>query len=245
MHLLGAHQPRDLERQRSRVGAIVEQPGFYPGLSVQKNLECCRIQKGVPGRDVVVRLLESVDLAYAKDRCAKDLSMGMKQRLGLAMALMGEPEVLIMDEPSSGLDPSGIVEMRTLLQKLNREKGITIVLSSHHLAELEQLATVYAFLSRGHLLEQVSADRLRDRCADCIDIAVTDAALYTALLEKNLHHERYQVLPDNAVRIIDPQLGIEAYSGLAAEAGMGISRLERRRMSLEQYYLDMKERGAA
>lgn len=245
MRLFGACSQRDLERQRARVGAIIEQPGFYPALNVERNLEYCRIQKGVPGKGAVTKLLEEVGLAHAKDRACRDLSMGMKQRLGLAMALIGEPEALILDEPTSGLDPSGIVEMRALLQRLNRERGITVVVSSHHLAELEQLATVYAFLSRGRVLEQVSATALRERCTDNVDIAVSDPARYTALLERELACERYQVLPDGTVRIMDPQLGIEAYSALASAHGMGVTKLERRTMSLEQYYLDMKEKGAA
>ena len=245
LRLFGSHAPRDLERQRARVGAIIEQPGFYPALSVEKNLECCRIQKGVPGKDRVARVLDVVGLTYAKGFRCRELSMGMKQRLGLAMALMGEPEVLILDEPTSGLDPSGIVEMRTFLQQLNREKGITIVVSSHHLAELEQLATVYAFLSRGRLVEQVSARTLQTRCADCIDIGVSDPARYTVLLERELRHERYQVLPDGTVRIFDPQASVEAYSALASAQGLGVCKLERRKMSLEQYYLEMKKKGAA
>lgn len=245
LRLFGAHLLRDLERQRARTGAVIESPGFYPGLSVEQNLECCRIQKGVPGRDAVGRLLEEVGLGWARGRACKDLSMGMKQRLGLAMALIGEPELLILDEPTSGLDPSGIVEMRTLLLRLNREKGITVVVSSHHLAELEQMATTYAFLDRGRLLEQVGADELRARCADFLDIAVSDAAGYTVLLERERPGERYQVLPDGAVRILAPRAGAEAYSGLASAHGMDVFRLERRTMSLEQYYLGMKEKGAA
>ena len=245
LRLFDAHDRRDLERRRSRMGAIIEQPGFYPNLSVEKNLEYCRIQKGVPGKDAVPKLLDTVGLASAKNRPCKHLSMGMKQRLGLAMALMGEPEVLVLDEPASGLDPSGIVEMRTLLQQINREKGITIVLSSHHLAELEQLATQYAFLRRGRLVEQVSAEELQKRCQDCLDIAVSDVAVYTALLERELGHERYQVLPDGCVRIFDPQHDAQAYSGLASAHGLGVGKLELRRMSLEQYYFELKERGEA
>ncbi len=187
-------------------------------------------------------MLEEVGLAYARDHTCKDLSMGMKQRLGLAMALIGEPEVLILDEPASGLDPSGIVEMRTLLQRLNREKGITVVLSSHHLAELEQMATVYAFLSHGRLLEQVGAEELRERCADRIEIAVSDAACYTVLLERELGCTTYQVLGDGTVSIANPRLDMEAYSGLASAHGLSILKLERRRRSLEQYYLDMKDK---
>lgn len=243
--LFGSDDPAVAAHQRTRIGSVIEQPGFYPGLSVEQNLECCRIQKGVPGKDKVGKLLETVELAQARTRRAKDLSMGMKQRLGLAMALMGEPEVLILDEPTSGLDPSGIVEMRELLQRLNRENGITVVLSSHHLAELEQIATVYAFLRHGRLMEQVSAETLRERCADCIDIAVSDPAHYTVLLERELGHARYQVLADGCVRILDPQRGIEVYSNLASAHGLAIVKLERRRTTLEQYYFDLKERGSA
>ncbi|MEA5019561.1 MAG: ABC transporter ATP-binding protein [Gordonibacter sp.] len=245
LSLFGESGEHNLGRQRARMGAIIEQPGFYPALSVEKNLECCRIQKGVPGKDAVAHILDVVDLAYAKDRVGKNLSMGMKQRLGLAMALMGEPEVLILDEPTSGLDPSGIAEMRLLLQRLNREKGITVVISSHHLSELEQLATTYAFLRSGCLVEQVSAETLRERCADCVDIGVSDTARFTALLEKELHHERYQVLASGTVRIFNPRLGIEAFSGLASKYGMDVYQLERRQMSLEQYYLQMREKGNA
>lgn len=245
VRLFGAHEPRELERQRTRIGSIIESPGFYPGLSVEKNLECCRIRKGVPGKDAVARVLDTVGLAYAKDRRCRTLSLGMKQRLGLAMALLGEPEVLILDESTNGLDPSGIVEMRAFLQGLNRDKGITIVISSHHLAELEQMATTYAFLKRGCVVEQVSARTLQERCADYVDIAVSDAARFTALLEKELRHERYLVLLDGTVRIFDPAAGIEAYSGLAVRAGMDVSKLERRKMSLEQYYLELKEKGVA
>ena len=242
IRLFGEHAPRELERQRARIGCIIEQPGFYPHLSVERNLECCRIQKGVPGKDATGRMLEEVGLAYARDRACKDLSMGMKQRLGLAMALIGEPEVLILDEPTSGLDPSGIVEMRALLLRLNREKGITVVVSSHHLAELEQMATVYAFLSHGRLLEQVGAEELRERCADRIEIAVSDAARYTVLLERELGCTTYQVLGDGTVSIANPRPDIEAYSSLASAHGLAILKLERRRLSLEQYYLDMRDK---
>lgn len=245
VRLFGAHAQSELERQRARMGAIIEQPGFFPHLSVEKNLEYYRIQKGVPGRRSVSDLLDLVHLSHAKKRACKSLSMGMKQRLGIAMALLGEPELLVLDEPTNGLDPSGIVEMRALLTRLNREKGITVMLSSHNLAELEQLATRYAFMSNGRILEQVSVEHLVARCADYIDIGVSDTERYTVLLEKKLGHAGYQVLPDATVRIFDPEHGIEAYSALAAEEGMVLSKLERKRMSLEQYYMDLKERGAA
>lgn len=229
-----------------RIGALIEAPGLYGSMTAYDNMMLKALALGlVDPKDKVRNLLAFTGLSGVGSKKTRHFSMGMKQRLGLAMALLGEPEVLILDEPTNGLDPSGIVEMRTFLQRLNREKGITVVVSSHHLAELEQLATVYAFLSRGRLVEQVSARALQERCADCIDIGVSDPAGFTVLLERELRHERYQVLPDGIVRIFDPSTGIETYSGLASGAGMDIYKLERRKTSLEQYYLEMKDKGAA
>lgn len=245
LRLFGEHTPKGLAAQRKRTGAIIEQPGFYPNLSVEKNLEYYRIQKGVPGKDAVGKVLDLVDLNHARNKKGKSLSMGMKQRLGLAIALMGEPELLILDEPINGLDPSGIIEMRNLLLRLNREKGITIVLSSHNLPELEQLASVYSFLSHGTLLEEVDVQTLRERCSNYIDIEISDTERYAALLERNLQHARYQVLPGRTIRVIDPQRPIEDFSKLAQEQNMEIYTLNRWQMSLEQYYVDLKERGAA
>ena len=116
----------------------------------------------------------------------KTLSLGQKQRLGLAVALLGEPQILILDEPINGLDPSGIVEFRSILQQLNEQKNITILLSSHILSELQHLATVYGFLNKGILLEEISSEALHAKCANCIELTVSDAEKYTVLLEKNL-----------------------------------------------------------
>lgn len=243
--LFEKHSRTGINQQLKRTGVMIEQPGFFPQLSIEKNLEYYRVLKGVPGKDSVSKTLKAVNLGHVKDRKAKTLSMGMKQRLGLGIALLGEPELLILDEPINGLDPSGIIEMRNLFLKLNREKNITIVLSSHNLPELEQLATVYAFMDRGMLLEQVSIKQLQERCQDFVDIAVSDSQQFVVLLEKQLETKRYLVLPDQSIRILNPQHDIERYSGLASGAGLEISKLERRKASLEQYFQELKERGVA
>jgi len=243
--LFGEHLPKNLEQQRKRTGAIIESPGFYPQLSVENNLEYYRIQKGVPGREIVKKLLETVNLYNSRKKKCKELSMGMKQRFGLAIALLGEPELLILDEPINGLDPSGIIEMRKLLLMLNMEKNITILLSSHILSELEQLASVYGFLNEGKLLEQISASNLRKRCSDYIEILVSDFERYAALLEKKLNHKQFQVLPDNVIRISNPKLEIEVFSRLASDNNMSISKLEKKQMSLENYYMTLKNGGAS
>ena len=167
----------------------------------------------------------------------------MKQRLGLAMSMLGEPELLILDEPINGLDPSGIVEFRQLLKRLNEEKKITILLSSHILTELQQLATVYGFLSKGRLLEQITAETLHERCTDSVEITVSDVQQYAVFLEEQLSGEGYKVLSDGKIRIVNPKQDIEVYSRLAAEHGIFIRELTRKQASLEAYYMNLKKGG--
>lgn len=243
LKLFGAYSEKELEQNRKRTGAIVESPGFYPKLTVEKNLEYYRIQKGIPGKNQTEEALKAVGLWDKRKKKCAALSMGMKQRLGLAIALLGEPELLILDEPINGLDPSGIIEMRNLLLRLNQEKNITIIISSHILSELEQIATVYGFLSQGWLLRELTAEQLHEHCAGYLEIKVSDPERYAALLEKEMDGVQYKVMPDLQIRIQNPQLPVEAYSGLASGHGVSIMRLEQKQKSLEEYYMELKERG--
>lgn len=243
IRMFGAYSERELGQNRKRTGAIVESPGFYPKLSVEKNLEYYRIQKGIPGKGKVEEVLKTIGLWEKRRKKGGTLSMGMKQRLGLGIALLGEPELLILDEPINGLDPSGIIEMRNLLIKLNREKNITIIISSHILSELEQIATIYGFLSQGWLLKEITADELHEQCAVYLDIAVTEPERYAALLEKEWKDISYQVLPDASIRIKNPEMTSDAYSLLAADHAIGVLKLEQKQMMLEEYYMNLKERG--
>lgn len=242
--VLGSHSKKDIEQQLKRIGSVIEQPGFFPNMTVEANLEYYRVLKGVPGKDAVIKVLETVNLVHARSKKAKTLSMGMKQRLGLGIALLGDPELLILDEPINGLDPSGIIEMRNLFLRLNRERNTTILISSHNLPELEQLATVYAFMDKGVLLEQVSTKQLLQRCQDYIDIAVSDPKRFVVLLEQHLETEKYTVLPDQTIRITSPQKEIECFSELASSNGLSVSKLERHKASLMQYFMELKNRGA-
>ena len=152
--LFGASTPAALARARSRTGAMVEIPSFYPYLTARQNLEYYRIQRGIPGKECVDEALEQVRLTDTGKKKFKTFSLGMKQRLGLALALMNHPEFLLLDEPINGLDPEGIVEFRELLLQLNRERQTTILISSHILSELSTLATHYAFITRDLVLEE-------------------------------------------------------------------------------------------
>lgn len=243
LSLFGKQLPKELEEARTRIGIMIEAPGFYPQLSIEKNLEYYRIQKGVPGKQAVMDALEMTGLTSVRKKLGRELSLGMKQRLGLAIALLGVPEFLILDEPINGLDPSGIIEMRKLLLKLNQERGITILLSSHILSELEQLATVYGFLQNGHLLEEISDEKLKEQCADYIQIRVSDPEQYAVLLEQKLHQSNYQILPDRSIHILNAQEGTEIYSQLASSQGLQVLELARCRQSLEEHYMNLKNGG--
>ena len=242
--LFGEHEEREIQKMRRRTGVLIETPGFYPQLSVRQNLEYARIQKGVPGKKSVEEILELTGLTTAAEKKAKSLSLGMKQRLGLGIALMGIPELLLLDEPINGLDPSGIVEMRNLLLRLCREKNITILLSSHILSELEQMADTYGFLKDGCLLQQISRKEILKECADYVEIAVSDREKYAVLLEKELSVENYKVMPDGKVRILNAESANEVYSRLALENGLDVLELSRKSQSLEEYYLNLKEGGS-
>lgn len=237
--LLSAGNESEYRRARRRTGAIIETPGFFPKMTVRQNLEYYRIQRGIPGKGVVDKALKEVNLSYAAGKKFDALSLGMKQRLGLALALMGEPEVLILDEPINGLDPTGIIEIRNLLLKLNQEKGVTILISSHILTELENIATKYGFLNKGEVVEQIDAETLKEKCRSYLEVCVTDAAKYAALLEKELGCINYKILPDNCVHILETAEQITDYSALAVKHGIGLLSFSMKEIKLENYYMNL------
>ena len=243
VRLFGSEDERTVRKNRSRMGALVENAGFFPKMSVEKNMEYFRIQRGIPGKEKVESVLRTVNLwEKRKVKCEK-LSMGMKQRFGLALALLGEPELLVLDEPINGLDPSGIIEMRTLLMRLNQEKRVTILLSSHILAELEQIATVYGFLSHGVLLEEISAKELHEKCSNFIDLRLSEPDRYAAILETEIPGTLYQILHDGTVRIMNPGQEPDRYGSLAFSHEIGVKGMDEHHMSLEEYYVEIKKRG--
>lgn len=243
IRLFGRSGEKELLRSRRQIGVMIEHPGFFPNMTVESTLEYYRIQKGIPGREKVEEVLKLTDIQEKRKEKCKKLSMGQKQRLGLAIAMIGEPRLLVLDEPINGLDPSGIIEFRSLLHRLNREKNITILLSSHILSELQQTATVFGFLNKGKLLEEISAEKLYEKCTDYLDISVTNPEEYAALLAKHFPEEPFQVLPDRNIRILKCLREPEEYSRLAAENGLYIRGLEHRHASLEEYYMNLKNGG--
>lgn len=230
---------KDLLKLRARTGVMVETPSFYPYLTARQNLEYYRIQRGIPGKGTVDQVLEETDLADTGKKVFKNFSLGMKQRLGLALALMNRPDFLLLDEPINGLDPEGIVEFRNLLLKLNQERQTTILISSHILPELANLATCYGFIDKGVMLEQISARDLQEKCRACIEVQVEDAASAALVLEQKLGTRDYEVLPGNILRLYSFLDQPQTVSRVLVEGGAALRSIESRGANLEDYFLSM------
>jgi ABC-2 type transport system ATP-binding protein len=201
--LFGTSGKNGLAKQRQRIGFIVETPAIYPDMTAVENLEVQRLQRGIPGKACIGKALQTVGLKNTGTKKAKHFSLGMKQRLGLAAALLSEPEFLVLDEPVNGLDPAGIVEIREILKKLNREYGTTILISSHMLGELYQLASCYGFIHKGKLLEQITLAQLDERCKNHLSIKVDDVPRTVSLLETRLSIKKYEVMPGSVIKIYE------------------------------------------
>lgn len=191
----------EVELQRKRIGCLIEETGFYPGMTAAENMEIVRRNLGITEKSLISEMMDFVGLADTGRKRVKHFSMGMKQRLGLAISLMRNPDFLILDEPINGLDPTGIKEIRDLLIKLNQEKQITILISSHILGELSKVATRYGIIRDGILIEEFDAQQLEDRCKRCQKIVVDDAAAAVRILEENFGIRNYDVPEENVVRI--------------------------------------------
>ena len=168
---------------RKRIGAVVETPSLFPEMTAQDNLKYQYRLLGLPSFEGITELLKLVGLENTGDKKAKDFSLGMRQRLGIAVALCGNPDFLILDEPINGLDPQGIIEIRELILKLNTEKNITVLISSHILDELSKLATHYGFIDKGTIVREMSAEELESACRKCVRISVTDASAAVRALD--------------------------------------------------------------
>ena len=237
--LFGANTPKALAAMRARTGAMVETPSFYPYLDARQNLEYYRIQRGIPGRHAVEEALEAAGLTDTGKKKFKHFSLGMKQRLGLALALMNRPDFLLLDEPINGLDPEGIVEFRNLLLRLNEERQTTILISSHILSELSNLATCYGFLDHGIMLEEISAQRLEEKCRACLELHVDDAPTASLVLEKGLGTNDYEVINATVIRLYSHLEQPGAVARAMVETGVTLSALESRGANLEDYFLNL------
>lgn len=228
-----------LRQARQRIGAIVETPCFYRDMTARQNLEYYRIQRGIPGKERVEAALSEVGLTDTGKKKFRDFSMGMKQRLALALALMNHPDFLVLDEPINGLDPLGIVEIRELLLTLNREKQITILISGHVLAEMQSLATTYAFIDGGRVIKTMTAEQLEESCGHYLRLVIDHETRAAVYLEKHFPDIRYSIQPDKSIHIYNLQDQADEVTRVLVMNNIRLSSLETRGTNLEDYFVSL------
>jgi len=232
------HDSKDIGVARSKVGAVVESPSIYQNMSAYDNLKMQCIILGLPADDRIARTLDVVGLGdlLNEKKHVSNFSLGMRQRLGIAMALLGEPEFLILDEPMNGLDPAGIVDIRELILKLNREQGITFLISSHILTELSLVATKYGIISHGHILKEITAEELQRELAKTTDITADRPEALAAVLVDVVPKSAISYIPDG-VRITG-ELDLNAALLAVLGADIRIRSINCHESSFEEYYLE-------
>ena len=233
--LFGETEPAGLTAARARVGSVIEAPALYGNLTAVQNLEYYRIQRGITDKNRVRQVLETVGLTDTGKKKFKNFSLGMKQRLGLAVAILSHPDFLIMDEPTNGLDPTGIIEMRHLIMRLSQE-GITLLVSSHILSELAQMANKYAIIHHGKLLKNLTHEELQEECKQALAITVDDVAKAAVLLETNLGLNNYKQVSANELRVYDRVDDPAEITFRLSQEGIRVASITQVGDSLEDYY---------
>ena len=219
-----------------RIGSLIESPGFYPNLTATENLRIFAALRGVPSRNAVKDALDLVGLPYRDKKLFSQYSLGMKQRLAIALAVMHDPELFILDEPTNGLDPIGIAEIRTFIRRLCDEGGKTVLLSSHILSEISLMADDIGIIDHGVLLEEESLSALESKNGRFIHLGISDAAQAARLLETVLHTGQFRIDDDKSIRIFDTSLSLSLLSETMVKGGVVLYDLHLCENTLEDYF---------
>lgn len=239
IELFGQCGEGNLQTQRKRLGCMIEYPSFIPYMTAEENLTYHRVIRGVPSKTIVNELLELVGLNNTGKKKAKNFSLGMKQRLGIAIALLSDPELLILDEPINGLDPVGVVEIRDLLNRLCEERQMTILISSHNLPELYQVATNYLFIHHGVIKQAITLEELEESCKHHILIGCDQPEKLASLLEMQLNTTNYKVMPDNMIKLYDYVGDKELVARAIFTNGIVVTNFSIQGDTLEDYFISM------
>ena len=219
-----------------RIGSLIESPGFYPNLTATENLRIFAALRGVPSRHAVKDALDLVGLPYRDKKLFSQYSLGMKQRLAIALAVMHDPELFILDELTNGLDPIGITEIRTFIRRLCDEGGKTVLLSSHILSEISLMADDIGIIDHGVLLEEESLSALESKNGRFIHLGISDAAQPARLLETVLHTGQFRIDDDKSIRIFDTSLSLSLLSETMVKGGVALYDLHLCENTLEDYF---------
>ena len=235
LELFGEKEKSQLTKARARLGAVIEMPALFTHLTAQQNLQYYCLQRGITNPKRLNQCLEIVGLTDTGKKKVKNFSLGMKQRLGLALSMLSYPDFLILDEPTNGLDPTGIIEMRDLIKRLSAE-GITILVSSHLLSELSQMANKYAIIHHGSLIKSLTEEQLREECKQALSIIADDMTQTAVTLETKLGISHYKQTAENEIRIYSPVNDPGEITFILSQAGVRVASIKEVGASLEDYY---------
>ena len=227
---------KEIVKSRRRMGAVVETPSIYLDMTAQDNLKQQYRILGLPSFDGLTEILQFVGLEHTGNKKVKHFSLGMRQRLGIAVALAGDPDFLVLDEPVNGLDPQGIIDIRELILKLNRDRQITVLISSHILDELSKLATHYGFIDNGHILKEMTAEELEAACKKCVRMEVSDVKALARVLDEM--QMDYKIISDKAADVY-AKVHISHMTAALAKENCELISVRERDESLESYYISL------
>ena len=239
IEVFGKSSQKDLEESGKRIGTLIETPALAGGMSAKENMHLQCLMKGLPNYEVEDELLALVGLADTGKKKVRNFSLGMKQRLGIATTLIGNPELLMLDEPVNGLDPAGVIEVRNLIKKLREFENKTILISSHNLPELYQVATDYIIIHNGEIKEVISHEELDEKCKCYISLESTDTEHLAAVLEGKLHTENFRVMPDKSIELYDMLEEREKLGQVLYDNGVVLTKFAVSETSLEEYFMNV------
>lgn len=231
----------EAEREKRRIGCLIENPAFFGGLTAWQNLKYYTLQKGITDRAQIDEALNLVGLSEVKNKKFRKFSLGMKQRLGIAFALLDNPDLIILDEPINGLDPIGISELRDTFRRLNAERGITFIISSHILSELYLTATRFLIIDRGRVLKELTKEELDLACMRCIAIKTTDTKSAAAVIEREGNVTDYKIIDSGEIRIYQKGVSSEEMNRLLVKNDVNVSSIAETGISLEDYFKTLVE----
>lgn len=241
LSLFGSLDEQGALENRHFVGTIIEAPAFFPDLTAKQNLEYYRIQRNIKDQNRVDEMLALVDLADTRRKKFKEFSLGMKQRLAIALALLHRPQLLIFDEPTNGLDPTGIIQVRDLLLKLAQEEELTILVSSHILTELEHLATRFVIIEQGNKIDEFTKGELQERIQSYYEIRVNKPLAAINILQTVFPDAQMELDTDELIKVYDLNIPAEDLADTLFQNEFKLSHLVRKTHKLEEVFLNMIE----